>query len=145
MNAKEKILLKLKYLQKYTEFLNKYKDIVKNKLEEDYILKSAIERNLQLALESVIDISEVIISEENLRKPEEYKETITLLVELKILTDKFAKKFAPAMGLRNILVHQYTKIDINKLHKHLKEDLEDFNTFAKAIIKYLEKNKKNNK
>ena len=31
MNTKEKILLKFKYLQKYTEFLNKYKDITKNK------------------------------------------------------------------------------------------------------------------
>ncbi len=145
MNVNEKILLKLKYLQEYTEFLNKYRNITKNRLEEDYLIKSAIERNLQLALESVIDISEIIISEENIRKPEEYKEVILLLAELKILTEKFAKKFSPAIGLRNILVHQYTKIDTGKLHKHLKEDLEDFNKFAEAIIKYLEKNKRNNK
>jgi len=44
----------------------------------------------------VLDIGEIIISMEELRKPEEYKEVIEILGEADILPKEFAKKFAPS-------------------------------------------------
>jgi uncharacterized protein YutE (UPF0331/DUF86 family) len=39
-------------------------------------------------------------------------------------------------GLRNILVHEYVSIDIDRLHKLL-ETLNDFERFARAIGNYV--------
>jgi uncharacterized protein YutE (UPF0331/DUF86 family) len=80
-------------------------------LIDDYMLKSAIERNLQQALESALDIGEVIISSENLGKPEDYQSIIIILGQAGIVPMKFAKRFREAAKLRNILVHMYTEVD----------------------------------
>jgi uncharacterized protein YutE (UPF0331/DUF86 family) len=48
-------------------------------LAGDYELRSAIERNLHLALESALDIGEMIISAEDFKKPEDYRGVIQTL------------------------------------------------------------------
>lgn len=138
MRVKEKILLKLRNMKRYVDFLKSYKKITKKELENNYVLRSAIERNFHLALESVLDIGEMIISIEEFRKPEDYKEVIEILGKEGILSEKFAKKFAPAAGFRNILVHKYAEVNLDKLNKHL-QNIEDFDTFAKYVANYIKK------
>jgi len=135
---KEKILLKLRSMKSYVDFLKSHKKTAKEELERNYLLRSAIERNFQLALECVLDIGEMIISMEEFRKPEDYKDVIEILGKEGILPEKFAKKFAPAASFRNILVHKYAEIDLGELHKNLQK-LGDLDVFACCAAKYLEK------
>lgn len=139
MDIKEKIHRKLKLMEEYTKFLESYKTIDGEELEANYELRSAIERNFQVALEAVFDIGESIISHENLKKPESYREIIEILGDNGILSKEFANKFAPAAGFRNILVHMYADVDINELCEYLHNNLGDFDKFATYIAKYLEK------
>jgi uncharacterized protein YutE (UPF0331/DUF86 family) len=139
MKESEKILTKLRNMKKYVDFLKSYRDISKEKLNDDYLLRSAIERNFQLALESALDIGEIIISMKDLEKPEDYKEIIEILGRENILPREFAKKFAPAAGFRNILVHKYTDVDIDELYEHLEHDLTDFDFFADCIARFVKK------
>lgn len=74
---------------------------------------------------------------EKARKPETYREVIEILGEIGVLAENFANKFAPAAGFKNILVHMYTEIDIEKVYEYLQNNLEDINKFAKFIAKYL--------
>ena len=138
MKESEKILTKPRNMKKYVDFLKSFKDIPKEKLNDDYMLRSAIERNFQLALESVLDIGEIIISVKDLEKPEDYKEVIEVLGKANILPKEFAKNFAPAAGFRNILVHKYTDVDIDELYEHIRHDLKDFDFFAECIAKFVE-------
>lgn len=55
MKTYEKVARKIKNMQGYVEFLRKQRT-VEEELLNDYILKSAVERNLQLAIESALDI-----------------------------------------------------------------------------------------
>ena len=126
-------------MEEYTKFLESYKTIDGEELEANYELRSAIERNFQVALEAVFDIGESIISHENLKKPESYREIIEILGDNGILSKEFANKFAPAAGFRNILVHMYADVDINELCEYLHNNLGDFDKFATYIAKYLEK------
>lgn len=139
MKQREKLLLKLRNMKKYVDFLKSRRNITKEKLRKDYTLRSAIERNFHMALESVFDIGEMIISIQELRKPEDYKDIIEILGEEGILPQRFAEKFAPAAGFRNILVHRYAEVKLNELYRHLMEDLEDFDFFAKCIAEFVEK------
>ena len=72
-----------------------------------------------------------------MRKPKDAKEVILILGENKITSSRFAKKFASVAGFRNILVHEYLEINFKKVHKHLKEDLQDFDFYAKCIAKFI--------
>ena len=37
----------------------------------------------------------------------------------------FAERLAPAAGFRNVLVHMYTDIDLEKLYSHLQNDIDN--------------------
>lgn len=129
-------IAKLKeYAKIIAELRKKYSR--KQFLSEDMI-KRYIERYLQLALEAVIDVSDHIISQQGLRKPEEYRDSILILGEAKILPKKFAEKFAPAAGFRNILVHDYLRLNPEKVFIHFQEDSKDIDKFLKYIVKFLE-------
>lgn len=45
MEKKEKIAIKIRSMKKYVDFLRSYQSVAEERLEEDYELKSAIERN----------------------------------------------------------------------------------------------------
>jgi uncharacterized protein YutE (UPF0331/DUF86 family) len=124
--VREEIYFKLEDLKRYVQFLKSYQSHSKKELREDYTLRGAVERYLHLALECTLDIGEMIISKEGLRKSESCREVIEILGKENILPREFAKRFASAMGFRNILVHRYAEIDLNELYEHLQNDLQDF-------------------
>ena len=136
MIGREKILLKLRDMKRYVDFLKTHRDTSVDNLRSDYLLRSAIERNFQLALESTLDVGEMIISLEGFRRPEDYRSIIEILGEGGVLPKDFAERFAPAAGFRNILVHQYTELDLGELQGRLRE-LEDFDFFALSVAKFL--------
>lgn len=137
MDEKEKISLKLRSMKKYVNFLSSKRNVSREELEGNYELRSAIERNFQLAIESTLDIGEIIISVEGFEKPEDYKSVILILGKHDILPKDFAEEFALAAGFRNILVHMYEEVDINILYNYLHNRLDDFDTFAKYMVEYI--------
>jgi uncharacterized protein YutE (UPF0331/DUF86 family) len=139
MDKKEKIAKKIRSMKKYVGFLRSYKSVTKEGLEEDYELRSAIERNFHLAIESALDIGEIIISAEGFEKPEDYRSVILILGIHKAIPADFAERFAEAVSFRNILVHIYEEVDIGKLHSYLQNNLGDFDEFARYIARYIEK------
>ncbi|MDI6819927.1 MAG: DUF86 domain-containing protein [Candidatus Hodarchaeaceae archaeon] len=126
-------------MKRCTDFLRANQHVSSEELEKNYALRSAIERNFQVAIEAALDTAEVIISEEGFEKPEDYRGAILELGRGGILPPEFAERFAPAAGFRNILVHGYAEVDIKKLHELLLEGPKDFDEFARHVAKHLEK------
>lgn len=98
-----------------------------------------MERNLQLAIECALDIGEVIISSEDLEKPEDYKSIIEILGKEGIIPLKFASKFKEAAKLRNILVHMYIDINPAIIVQVLDDNLDDFDGYAQYIAEFFDK------
>ena len=138
MDVNEKVTRKLRFMKKSVDFLRSYSSISCDALGKNDMLKAAIERNFHLAIESALDIGEVIISAEDFEKPEDYREIILILGKHGVLSADFAETFSKAAGFRNILVHMYEEVDVSKLHDYLQNNLEDFNEFSMAIARYLE-------
>ena len=134
---KPEITDKLVDMKKYVGLLAGYGRKSKEEIAEDPTLRGAVERYLQLSIEIVLEIGEMIIAAEGLKKPETYREVIETLGESGVLERRFVEKFAPIAGLRNILIHRYDEIDIDELYGHLKHDLGDFDSFAKQVAAYV--------
>lgn len=111
-------------------------------LEENYEIRSAVERNFQLAIECAIDIGEIIISKEGFERPEDYRNVFLILGRHGVLPKDFAEKFSSAAGFRNFLVHIYEEVSPRIIQKFLVENLEDFDAFALYIAEYVKKNQK---
>ena len=134
---KEEIENKLNQLKKYVGELRKLKGLTWSEFTKDNVKRAAVERFFQMAIEVVIDISSMIISCENFEKPDDYRSIILKLGKSGVLDENFAEEFADIAGFRNVLVHQYAKIDTKIVHRKLEENLEDFDEFAKQIATYL--------
>lgn len=134
---KPEITDKLADLKKYVGLLAEYRKKSREEIARDMTLRGAVERYLQLAIETVLEIGEMIIAAEALKKPETYREVIEILGNEGVIEKRFAQKLAPIAGLRNMLIHRYDEIDIEELCHHLRHDLGDFDSFAKQVAAYV--------
>ncbi|MCJ7667838.1 MAG: DUF86 domain-containing protein [Anaerolineae bacterium] len=128
---------KLSRLKEYLGYLETMKDISLESFLGDFKARGAAERYLQLAIESVIDIGNEIISSLQLRRPERYREIPHILAEAKIIPNEFADRIAQMIGFRNLLVHDYAIINKALEHEFLKTRLPDFKSFMKHIVDWL--------
>ncbi|MDD3316511.1 MAG: DUF86 domain-containing protein [Methanosarcina sp.] len=133
----KEINFKLEQLGEYVSTLREYQQYDIEEIRNNRTLRGAIERYMEISLACMIDICEMIISTEKLRRPETYREVILVLGQYNILPEELAKKLAPAAGFRNILVHMYADIDLGKLYSFLQNDIGDLELFAEYIAKYL--------
>jgi len=139
--TRQKIFEKIQQLDKYLSHLKQLKKEIKDEKEflEDFHLYGLVERYLQLTCQVVIDTFNLIIIEDGIEKPEDSKETISLLFNKKIISENLASRLDGIVGFRNILVHEYGKIDRKKVYQCLMERLEDFDIFKKETLRWLKK------
>lgn len=126
-------------MERLNECLSKLEPLKSKSLEEieeDAYLQDIIERNLEVAAQSCIDIANKIISLEGFRKPADYYQAIERLGEHDILPRDFANDLAPIAGFRNLLVHQYLEIDHEQVHQYMQK-LDQLYKFMDYIREWL--------
>ncbi|MBC8387423.1 MAG: DUF86 domain-containing protein [Actinobacteria bacterium] len=96
-------------------------------------IQHLIERRLQLSIEICIDIASHIAAEKKLPGRERAADVFLLLGKHKIIDEKLAEKLAKAVGFRNILIHEYAKINHHMVYHYYKQDLDDLRKFAQQI------------
>lgn len=101
---------------------------IKADLQKQWILRYGLFESIQI----VIDISCHLVTKYNIGNPKTYAECIELLEKEKYLSTSIAEKLLGMTGLRNILIHEYVSVDLNKLLSLL-DNLNDFKIFAKEI------------
>lgn len=131
------VIRKLEYLRGEIQTLRGYALWTKSEFLQDEIKRSATERKLHVAIESCIDIARLLVSVNDLRPPRSDEDIFITLESHGIISTKLRKKLVSARGLRNLMVHEYAKIDPKKIFKHLTDDLDDLSDFAKCIATYL--------
>ena len=101
-------------------------DIYKN----DIKIKAACERYFEKIIESIVDLTFLIIKDKNLKIPEEDKEAFDILYKEGIIKKKLADRLKEAKGMRNILAHEYGKVDdeivFNSITFELENDIKEF-------------------
>ena len=99
-----------------------------------------VAHGLQLAIQNVVDIAAHIgASLRSGASAADYRDAILALAEWGVLERPFAGRIAPMAGLRNIIVHGYLRLQVERLVDAL-GNLDDFGTFARAIHAFLAAN-----
>lgn len=99
--------------------------------------KRACERLLQVSIESVIDICALIVSGLRLGLPAEENDLFEKLEQAGIISSQTLVKLKKMRGFRNILVHEYGRINDELVYNILKTQLNEFDEFKKEILKYI--------
>ena len=108
---------------------------------EDYLksedTQAIVERKLQLAIQSSMDIANYLIAHRQLRVPDDESGIFASLTEAGLISEELARRMSGMVSFRNILVHEYLEVDHEIVHRHLTQRLGDFDDFAQAVVKFL--------
>ncbi|MEK7085974.1 MAG: DUF86 domain-containing protein [Patescibacteria group bacterium] len=137
--AYNKIISKLERLDEYLKILKEIQKVNKKKFTEDFHFYGLAERYFQLSIEIVLDVGKLILVAKNLKRAEDNSDIFEILNANVIISKKLFYRFAGINSFRNILVHDYEKIDREIVYKKLQTNLEDFFDFKKEIAKFLKK------
>lgn len=141
MVDKSLILRKLSTLDEYQKQINEYAEISLKDYTADWKIQRIVERTLQMMIETCLDVSGHIISDEKLKVPKTYADMFRILVENKILKESQLEALEKMAQFRNIIVHDYQKIDAGIVIGILQKNLHDFERFKEAIVDYLKPSK----
>jgi uncharacterized protein YutE (UPF0331/DUF86 family) len=93
--------------------------------------------NLQLAIQNCIDIAAHIVSQEGMGVPGSLNETFYLLEQNGYLPYELTEKMVKAVGFRNLLVHEYGKLDLAQVFEISHNDVNDLNRYLITLFSKL--------
>lgn len=101
------------------------------------IFKRFVERNIELAIEQMIDVCKHFIGSLDLREPETYAECFAILGESGIIADQTVETCKSMARYRNLLIHAYDGVDDTITYGIYEKRLNDFRMFISSIRRYL--------
>lgn len=84
-------------------------------------------------IEDALAVANHVIASEGYRSPGDYADSFRVLEEHGLLPEDLAARLSAAAGFRNLLVHEYARVDDRRVHVFLTEGLDDLRAFAAAV------------
>jgi uncharacterized protein YutE (UPF0331/DUF86 family) len=101
---------------------------------EDFLLQDAVTMNIQRACELSIDMANRVIRMQKLGVPKESRESFAILYAAKIIPQPMYQSLVAMVGFRNILVHEYTKLNNDILQAVITKHIYVLLDFATHIM-----------
>ncbi|MBU0980472.1 MAG: DUF86 domain-containing protein [Nanoarchaeota archaeon] len=121
------------------EFISELDSIMPDDLAEyksSIEKKAACERYLEKIVEAMTDLAFLVIKARRLKIPEDDIDAFNILLENKIVDKDLTAKVKNAKGMRNILAHQYGKVDDGIVFDALKTKImKDAESFSRQVLK----------
>ncbi|MFH0798593.1 MAG: DUF86 domain-containing protein [Pseudomonadota bacterium] len=137
MVDREVVLLRLERLKGYIKFLKLVRKLGLKRFKDDPFVHGAAERNLHLSIECLLDIGNHVISDRKLRKPETYGEIFDVLAEEGIISKTLLRRLDGMAAFRNLLVHDYVRLDLDHVYGITGKKLKDIEALAKIYSRLL--------
>lgn len=133
MVDRDRVLVKLDELEGY---LGELRSIAPASMEQfrQTEKKRACERLLQVAIECVIDVCGLIVRGKRLGLPADESDLFDKLLGAKIITVELRDVLRSMKGFRNILVHDYARIDDTVTFEMTRSRLDDFAEIRRQIL-----------
>ncbi len=132
MNERKKE--KIEEIEKFLEELESVLPNSFSEYEKDFKTKAICERYFEKIVEAAIDLAFLILKEKNLRIPREDTEVFIILSNAGIISEELAGKLKDAKGMRNIIAHEYGRLDDELVFEALTTELtKDVNEFLSSI------------
>ena len=102
-------------------------------LRSSFTKQDSVMLNLQRACEACIDVANVVIRQRRLGVPQSSRDSFSLLEKGGLLSSVTSLKMQKMVGLRNIAVHDYQKLNLDIVISVLNNHLTDFIDFLDEL------------
>lgn len=130
-----------KYLNSLEESLVRIEkmDFTFDMILGDEDVQDLLDRRMQKAIESCINIAAHIVASEKLGQPQSAGDLFSILEKNKMISTNIAHALQKAVSFRNIVVHKYTDVDYRIAYSDLDKKLKDLQKFAGEVKKSMDK------
>ena len=101
-------------------------------LRADRTAREVITLNLFVAIQESLALATHWLADGGWMVPGKYGEVFLALADHRIIDPELAKRLVSASGLRNLIAHQYSAIDVNRLHAIASTSLDDLLRFSRS-------------
>ena len=101
----------------------------------NFTVQDSILLNLQRACESSIDLANYIVKKRKLGIPQNSRDAFDFLAQSKLIEESLQVKMKHMVGFRNVAVHEYQTLNLDVIESIIKNNLNDFEMFTKAILR----------
>lgn len=137
MVRRDIVLSRVDKLKEYISFLENIKNYTREEYVRDPLVYGSSERFLHLAIECVLDIGNHIISDMRYRKPDSNRDIFQVLFENGIFDETLEDNLCNMASFRNILVHDYLKLNRAMIYDIIQMNLCDIKQFINIVVEYL--------
>ena len=135
MIDKDLILAKAGKVDSHLRRIREKKAVTLEEFLGDLDRQESILFNMQMAIQSCIDIAAHVISDEEMGVPGSTNEMFYMLQENSWLPPELTEKMVAAVSFRNLIVHEYDNVDLKRVYDIAQQDISDLEDFLKAIVK----------
>lgn len=129
----------LAQLDELDGYLGELRSVVPARFE-DYLKtekKRASERLIQVSVEAVLDVCGLLVTGLRLGLPGDADDLFEKLARRGVISASTALTLKRMRGLRNLLVHEYGRVDDRVVFETVSRRLEDFQTFKAEVLGFL--------
>lgn len=138
MDINDVVLKRMERIEKNLEKLEKKRSLSYEEFSKDTDAQDIVLHNFQVTIEACLDIGSHIIAEKNWETPESYADIVRILSNHGVIPKNFEPIFTNMARFRNIIIHDYLYIDLQKVYENLQR-IDDFRIYLKYIKEFLEK------
>jgi uncharacterized protein YutE (UPF0331/DUF86 family) len=131
------VMRKIAELELYLAQIREFAAIGLPEYQADWKSQRIVERTLQMMIETCADVANHIISDNTMRPPTSYADTFRVLAENEIISPELSSTMEKMAKFRNIVVHQYERVDAEIVILILRKHLDDFMAFKDALLTFL--------
>ncbi|MFH1847567.1 MAG: DUF86 domain-containing protein [Candidatus Omnitrophota bacterium] len=137
MVNRDVVIAKITNIKKNLDRLSEKQSLDLNVFLEDRDSQDIVLFNIQTAIQGCIDIAAHIISDNDWGVPGSLAGLFDVIRAKGVIKDSTADIMRTMVGFRNLIVHEYAGLDMDKVYSILKSRLGDFNIFLREISDYI--------
>lgn len=124
-------------LHRVAEELEKYRRTTGDELATSLSLRWTVEHGLQTGLTLILQAADHILSRRFGVVPESYEASLAELRAHGVISPSLYRRLRGAGGFRNVLVHEYLQIDLERVVRFLRKAPAIFRAFADELTEWL--------
>ena len=122
-------------VRKQISILAQYRVLSQEEIVGDDSRRGAVERFTYLMAQATINLAEALISYKKLRKPTTLSEAFYVLDESGLISKNLSERLVKMVGFRNIIAHDYVKINYDIVYDVLQNRLVNIEEFLRSVSK----------
>lgn len=128
---------KLSEITRTLDALASVEELTAERLRNDAVVRAAVERFISRTVDLAVDVTSHISVATLGRAPGDYRESFRMAGEAGAIDTELAERLAPSVGMRNVIIHEYERLDLERLAAAVPLALEDYREYVRHVARFV--------